>query len=340
MTNDGSRRDFFRGLFGTAVTAAMAQSVLAQRSGGDGIPTARLGRTNEQVSIICLGGWHIGAVEDKKEAHRIMHRAIDEGVNFFDNAWDYHDGGSEELMGDALASGGRRKKVFVMTKNCERDYEGSKRNLEDSLRRLRTDYIDLWQFHEINYDNDPDWVFDKGGLKAALEAKKEGKVRYIGFTGHKDPRIHLKMLAKPYDWDTSQMPINIMDAHFRSFQKDVVPVCLNKNVGVIGMKSLGGSPTSPQGRIPGKTKISAEQCIRYALSLPIASLCVGIRSMKDLEQDVGIARGFQALSDSDKEQLIQMAAAEGGDGRHEMFKSTNHFDGPHHRLQHGFALDV
>lgn len=340
MTNDGSRRDFFRGLFGTAVTAAMAQSVLAQRSSGDGIPTARLGRTNEQVSIICLGGWHIGAVEDKKEAHRIMHRAIDEGVNFFDNAWDYHDGGSEEVMGDALASGGRRKKVFVMTKNCERDYEGSKRNLEDSLRRLRTDYIDLWQFHEINYDNDPDWVFDKGGLEAALEAKKEGKVRYVGFTGHKDPRIHLKMLAQPYDWDTSQMPINIMDAHFRSFQKDVVPVCLNKNVGVIGMKSLGGSPTSPQGRIPSQTKISAEQCIRYALSLPIASLCVGIRSMKDLEQDVGIARGFQALSDSDKEQLIQMAAGEGGDGRHEMFKSTNHFDGPHHRLQHGFALDV
>lgn len=340
MTNDGSRRDFFRGLFGTAVTAAMAQSVLAQRSSGDGIPTARLGRTNEQVSIICLGGWHIGAVEDKKEAHRIMHRAIDEGVNFFDNAWDYHDGGSEEVMGDALASGGRRKKVFVMTKNCERDYEGSKRNLEDSLRRLRTDYIDLWQFHEINYDNDPDWVFDKGGLEAALEAKKEGKVRYVGFTGHKDPRIHLKMLAQPYDWDTSQMPINVMDAHFRSFQKDVVPVCLNKNVGVIGMKSLGGSPTSPQGRIPSQTKISAEQCIRYALSLPIASLCVGIRSMKDLEQDVGIARGFQALSDSDKEQLIQMAAGEGGDGRHEMFKSTNHFDGPHHRLQHGFALDV
>ena len=340
MTNDGSRRDFFRGLFGTVVTAAMAQGVLAQRSSGDGIPTARLGRTNEQVSIICLGGWHIGAVEDKKEAHRIMHRAIDEGVNFFDNAWDYHDGGSEELMGDALASHGLRKKVFVMTKNCERDYEGSKRNLEDSLRRLRTDYIDLWQFHEINYDNDPDWVFDKGGLKAALEAKKEGKVRYIGFTGHKDPRIHLKMLAKPYDWDTSQMPINIMDAHFRSFQKEVVPVCLNKNVGVIGMKSLGGSPTSPQGRIPSQSKISAEQCIRYALSLPIASLCVGIRSMKDLEQDVGIARGFQTLSDSDKEQLIRMAAAEGGDGRHEMFKSTNHFDGPHHRLQHGFALDV
>ena len=177
-------------------------------------------------------------------------------------------------------------------------------------------------------------------MKAALEARKEGKVRYIGFTGHKDPRIHLKMLGKPFDWDTTQMPIDIMDAHFRSFQKEVVPVCLNKNVGVIGMKSLGGSPTSPAGRIPSETNITAEQCIRYALSLPISSLCVGIRSMKDLEQDIRIAHGFKALSDSDKEQLIQMAAAEGGEGRHEMFKTTNQYDGPHQRLQHGFALDA
>ena len=337
MTDNGSRRDFFRGFFGSAVAASLAQRALAQRSSGDGIPTAKLGRTNEQVSIICLGGWHIGAVEDKKEAHRIMHRAIDEGINFFDNAWDYHNGGSEEVMGAALASGGHRKKVFLMTKNCERDYEGSKRCLEDSLRRLKTDYVDLWQFHEMVYDNDPDWVFEKGGLRAALEAKKEGKVRFIGFTGHKDPLIHLKMLAKPYDWDASQMPINVMDAHYRSFQKEVVPVCLDKNVGVIGMKSLGGSPDYPKGRIPSKTKFTAEQCIRYALSLPISSLCVGIRSMEDLDQDLSIARNFQPMSDSDKAELIQRAAAEAGDGRHELFKSSKHFDGPHHRLQHGFA---
>ena len=339
MQNDSSRRDFFFGMFGSAMTAALAQQALAQQSGSNGLPTRRLGRTNEQVSILCLGGWHIGAVEDKKEAIRIMHAAMDEGMTFFDNAWDYHDGGSEEIMGKALAMDGHRKKVFLMTKNCERDYEGSKRNLEDSLRRLKTDYLDLWQFHENNYDNDPDWVFDKGGFKAAIEAQREGKVRFIGFTGHKDPRIHLKMLAKPYDWATSQMPINIMDAHFRSFQKEVVPVCLNKNVGVIGMKSLGGSANGADGRIPTETKITAEQCIRYALSLPISSLCVGIRSMKDLQQDLKVARDFKPLSDTDKARLFTMTKDEGADGRHELFKSTQRFDGPHHRLQHGFATE-
>ncbi len=339
MQNDSSRRDFFFGMFGSAMTAALAQQALAQQSGSNGLPTRRLGRTNEQVSILCLGGWHIGAVEDKKEAIRIMHAAMDEGINFFDNAWDYHDGGSEEIMGKALAMDGRRKKVFLMTKNCERDYEGSKRNLDDSLRRLQTDYLDLWQFHENNYDNDPDWVFDKGGFKAAIEAQKEGKVRFIGFTGHKDPRIHLKMLGKPYDWATAQMPINIMDAHFRSFQKEVVPVCLNKNVGVIGMKSLAGSPNGTDGRIPTSTKITAEKCIRYALSLPISSLCVGISSMKDLEQDLKIARNFEAMSDTDKAQLLTMSKGDGTDGRHELFKSTQHFDGPHHRVQHGFATE-
>ena len=339
MQNDSSRRDFFFGMFVSAMTASLAQQALAQQSGSNGLPTRRLGRTNEQVSILCLGGWHIGAVEDKKEAIRIMHAAMDEGINFFDNAWDYHDGGSEEIMGKALAMDGRRKKVFLMTKNCERDYEGSKRNLDDSLRRLQTDYLDLWQFHENNYDNDPDWVFDKGGFKAAIEAQKEGKVRFIGFTGHKDPRIHLKMLGKPYDWATAQMPINIMDAHFRSFQKEVVPVCLNKNVGVIGMKSLAGSPNGTDGRIPTSTKITAEKCIRYALSLPISSLCVGIRSMKDLEQDLKIARNFEAMSDTDKAQLLTMSKGDGTDGRHELFKSTQHFDGPHHRVQHGFATE-
>ena len=340
MANDRSRRDFFRTAFGSAMTAALAQQALAQRDSPNGIPTRKLGRTNEQVSIIGLGGGHIGSLarKDRPEAIRVMHAAIDEGVTFFDNAWDYQMGGAEDVMGEALASGGRRKKVFLMTKNCERDYEGSKRNLEESLRRLRTDHVDLWQFHEMVYDNDPDWVFDKGGLKYALEAQKAGKVRYIGFTGHKDPRIHLKMLAKPYDWATSQMPINVMDAHFRSFQKEVVPVCLEKNVGVIGMKSLAGG--GPRGRIPSKTKISAEECIRYALSLPVSTLCCGIMSMEDLKQDVAIARGFKPLPDSEKERLISMAAPEGGDGRHELFKSTQRFDGPHHRKQHNFAVDA
>ena len=340
MANDSSRRDFFRTAFGSAMTAALAQQALAQRDSPNGIPTRKLGRTNEQVSIISLGGGHIGSAarKDHKEAIRVMHAAIDEGVTFFDNAWDYHNGLSEDVMGEALSFNGYRKKVFLMTKNCERDYEGSKRNLEESLRRLRTDYVDLWQFHEMVYDNDPDWVFEKGGFKYAMEAVKAGKVRYVGFTGHKDPRIHLKMLAKPYDWATSQMPINVMDAHFRSFQKEVVPVCLEKNVGVIGMKSLAGG--GPRGRIPSKTKISAEECIRYALSLPVSTLCCGIMSMEDLQQDVAIARGFKPLPDSEKERLISMAAPEAGDGRHELFKSSQQFDGPHHRKQHDFAVDA
>src|SRR6266568_1875135 len=235
-----TRRDFIKQAAAGATLAALAEDVLAQTSPASarGLPTRVLGRTGQRVSILALGGWHIGAIKDDAESIRLMQAAIDEGLTFFDNAWDYHDGRSEELMGRALAEGGRRAKVFLMTKNCERDYEGSLRCLEDSLRRLRTDHIDLWQFHEMVYDNDPDWVFEKGGIRAATEARKAGKVRFIGFTGHKHPNIHLKMLDEPFDWDSAQMPINVMDAHYRSFQKQVVPVCLGKNVGVIGITSL------------------------------------------------------------------------------------------------------
>jgi uncharacterized protein len=332
-----SRREFLHSVLGSALAVSLAEDVLAQTSTGSaGIPTRVLGRTKERVSILCLGGWHIGAVKEKTEAIQIMHAAIDEGINFFDNAWDYHDGRSEEWMGEALSSASRRNKVLLMTKNCERDYEGSKKNLEDSLRRLRTDRIDLWQFHEMVYDSDPDWVIEKGGLKAALEAQKAGKVRYIGFTGHKDPRIHLKMLGKNHPWDTAQMPINVLDAHYRSFQNEVVPVCLKKNVGVIGMKSLAGG--SPRGRIPVALGVSAQDCIRFALSVPVSSLVVGIMSMDDLKQDVAIARGFKPMPDTEKTQLLTRVRDEASDGRHELFKSTQTFDGPHHRKQHNFAV--
>ena len=216
-----SRRQFVQGAAAAASVAALGRQVLAQTSSASatGMPTRVLGRTGQRVSIVCLGGWHIGSVKDDAEAVRIMHAAIDDGLTFFDNAWDYHDGHSEEVMGKALAMDGKRSKVFLMTKNCERDYAGSMKNLDDSLRRLKTDHLDLWQFHENNYDNDPDWIFEKGGMKAALEAQKAGKVRFIGFTGHKDPRIHLKMLAKPQPWDTAQMPINVCDAFSAAFRK-------------------------------------------------------------------------------------------------------------------------
>jgi aryl-alcohol dehydrogenase-like predicted oxidoreductase len=333
-----SRREFIQEATVAATVTSLAEDVVAQTTSASatGFPTRRLGRTGVNVSILCLGGWHIGSIKDDKEAIRIMHAAIDEGMTFFDNAWDYHDGRSEEIMGRALAMDKRRDKVFLMTKNCERDYEGSMKCLEDSLRRLKTDHLDLWQFHEMVYDNDPDWVFEKGGIKAALEARKSGKVRFIGFTGHKDPLIHLKMLNKPHDWDTAQMPINIMDAHYRSFQNQVIPVCQKKNVGVIGMKGLGGGGT--ESRFLTKASLTAEECYRYCLSLQIAAQVVGITSMAQLKQDVALARSFKPMSPAERQTMISRFKEVGGDGRHELFKSTKVFDGPHHRKQHGFDL--
>jgi uncharacterized protein len=327
-----TRREF---LLTAAATAALAEEMMAQTrsASATGMPTRPLGKTGQQVSVLALGGWHIGAVKDEAEAIRIMHTAIDEGLTFFDNAWDYHNGGSEERMGRALV-GGKRNKVFLMTKNCERDYAGSMRNLDESLRRMKTDHVDLWQFHEMVYDNDPDWVFEKGGLKAALEAKKAGKVRFIGFTGHKDPVIHLKMLGKPYQWDSAQMPINVCDAFYRSFQKQVVPVCQQKGVGVIGMKGLAGGT----GRLIEKMGLTADQCFRYCLSLPIATQVVGITTMEQLKQDIAMARGFKPMADAEKTALLNRVKDEASDGRHELFKSTKTFDGPHHRKQHGFEL--
>ncbi|MBL8209555.1 MAG: aldo/keto reductase [Bryobacterales bacterium] len=326
-----TRREFLL----TAAAAAIAEDVVAQTrsASATGMPTRPLGKSGQQVSILALGGWHIGAVKDEAEAIRIMHTAIDEGLTFFDNAWDYHDGGSEERMGRAL-TGGKRNKVFLMTKNCERDYAGSMKDLEDSLRRMKTDHIDLWQFHEMVYDNDPDWVFEKGGLKAALEAKKAGKVRFIGFTGHKDPVIHLKMLAKPHPWDSAQMPINVCDYFYRSFQKQVVPVAQQKGVGVIGMKGLAGGT----GRLIEKMGLTADQCFRYCLSLPIASQVVGITTMAQLKADIAMARSFKPMAEAEKNALLAKVKDEASDGRHELFKSTKTFDGPHHRKQHGFEL--
>ena len=315
--------------------AALSAQAVAQDDAGRGIPTRRLGRTGEQVSILCLGGAHLGrAAQDDGEATaiRLAHAALDNGVFFWDNAWMYHDGYAEEFMGRAMQ--GRRDKVFLMTKNSGRDAEFSRQCLDDSLRRLGTEYIDLWQFHEINYDNDPDWVFERGGLKVALEAQKAGKVRHIGFTGHKHPRIHLRMLDKGFDWATSQMPINPMDHFYRSFQREVVPACLARDVGVIGMKCLGGGPRVAE--IPSTTDVTAEMCVRWALSLPVSSIVRGYLRMDQLMADIGIARGFRPLSAAERERVMALAAPEAGDGRHEHFKSTQRYDGPLYRKMHGF----
>jgi aryl-alcohol dehydrogenase-like predicted oxidoreductase len=326
-----NRREFLQATGAGLALAGMGSSVLAdQQDSPAGIPTRPLGKTGERVSIVCLGGWHIGTLPEQ-EAIAVMHEAIDQGMTFFDNAWDYHQGHSEQLMGKALATGGRRDKVFLMTKNCARDYQGSKQHLEDSLRRLQTDRLDLWQFHEINYREDPDWIFERGALRAALEAKKDGKVRYIGFTGHKDIDFHLAMLAKPFDWDTVQMPINILDAHFRSFQKQVVPECQRRRIGVIGMKALAG------GDIPDKVGVSAEVARRYALSLPISTLVCGIRSRENLRQDLAVARNFKPLSEAEIAALVAKTEAAGREGRYERFKTTRNFDGAYHRQQHGVS---
>ncbi|MDH5400281.1 MAG: aldo/keto reductase [Cyclobacteriaceae bacterium] len=330
-----SRREFLQKTAVGVSAMALGADIIAKTTPWQqtGIPTRPLGSTGENVSIICLGGFHIGSVakQDEKEAIKMMHTAIGEGVTFFDNSWDYHDGGSEEIMGKALAIDGMRKKAFLMTKNCDRDYAGSMKKLEDSLRRLKTDYVDLWQFHEIIYDNDPDWVFDKGGIKAAIEAQKAGKVRFIGFTGHKDPAIHLKMLNKEFDWDTAQMPINVMDAHYRSFQHGVVPECISQKVGVIGMKALGG------GAMVQQAGLTAEECRRYALSQPISSLVCGMGSVKDMEQDIAIARNFKPMSSGEKYELEARVKDVAGDGRYELFKSAKNYDGGYHRKQHGFS---
>lgn len=328
-----TRRDFLKQAAAGATLAALAENVLAQTrsSSATGMPTRVLGRSGERVSILCLGGWHLGSIKDDAAAVRLVQTSIDEGMTFLDNCWDYHDGRSEELMGRGLE--GRRDKAFLMTKNCERDYAGSMRCLEDSLRRLRTDRIDLWQFHEMVYDNDPDWVFEKGGIKAAREAQKAGKVRFIGFTGHKDPRIHLKMLGKPHDWDAAQMPINALDAHYRSFQKEVVPACLKKNVGVIGMKGFGGGDGIARG-----AGLTPAEAYRYSLSQPVASQVVGMTSLEQLKENVALARDFKPLSDAERTALVERVRAVATDGRFELFKSSQSFDGPHHRRQHGFNV--
>jgi predicted aldo/keto reductase-like oxidoreductase len=325
MAENSTRREFLQQAAGAVTVAALADRVLAStaQAASTGIPTRELGRTGERVSMICLGGWHVGAVEDEAEAIRLVHAAIDEGVTFMDNAWEYHEGGSEEVMGKALAQDGYRKRAFLMTKNCARDYEGSKANLEDSLRRLRTDVIDLWQFQ-------------KGAMKAALEARQAGKVRYIGFTGHKDPRIHLRMLDKPFNWDTAQMPINVADAHYRSFQKQVLPVCLKKGVGVLGMKGLGGGGVGA-GVLPSRTGLAPAECYRYSLSLPVASQVMGLTSLDELKEAVSLARSFEPMSEAEKAALLARVEPEAGDGRHELFKSTQAYDGPVHRAQHGFS---
>ena len=295
------------------------------------LPQRPLGETGVDVSIIGFGGGHYCRKHlSEAQSVRLVQEAVDNGVTFMDNAWEYHKGESERRMGIALE--GRRDKVVLMTKVCGRDAETAEAHLHESLRRLRTDVIDVWQFHEINYDNDPEWIFAEGGaIEAAERARRAGKVRFIGFTGHKSPHIFLRMLEQDFNWDTVQMPITVMDAHYRSFQREVLPELNRRGIGCIGMKSLGGDAQMVKG-----AGLTPQQCRRYALSLPISTLVCGMESLDNLQQDLDIARGFEPMTETEQAELLERVREQATDGRHEWFKSTQYYDSPMHREQHGF----
>jgi aryl-alcohol dehydrogenase-like predicted oxidoreductase len=296
-------------------------------------PIARrpFGRYADLVSIIGLGGYHIGKPKTIAESVRLMHAAFDAGINFLDNAWEYNEGASEERMGRAIED--RRDQVFLMTKVCThgRDAKVAMRQLEQSLRRLRTDYLDLWQVHECVYENDPERHFARGGVIDALDkAKQQGKVRYVGFTGHKDPDIHMKMLSFDYPFDSCQLPLNVYDVHFRSFQKRVLPELLRRQIAPIGMKSLGA------GRAIEKKRTGVESALRYAMSLPVCTTVSGIDSMKVLRQNLQIARGFKPMTEQQRATYERTVTHDALDGRYELYKTTAEHDGEEGREQHGF----
>ena len=290
------------------------------------MPYRILGSTGERVSAIGLGGWHLGFKKvDEQLSIRIIRDAIQRGINFMDNCWDYNDGASETRMGKALRDG-YRNKVFLMTKIDGRSKKEAARQVEESLRRLQTDCIDLVQHHEILRYEDPHRIFDDDGANAALiEARKAGKLRYIGFTGHKDPRIHFYMLEvakqRAFKFDTVQMPLNVMDAHYRSFEKLVLPELVKQNIGVLGMKSMGN------GVILKSNTVTAIECLHYALNLPTSVVITGVDSMEILEQAFEAARTFRPMSKAQVKSLLAKTAKAASRGEFELFKTTSIFDG-------------
>jgi len=336
------RRAFMKSALYTAAAAAVLRPAFAETAQGSGsspaaattgtVPKKQLGKTGVQVSAMGLGGFHLGTAKDQQEVTEIVARAIDAGVNFFDNAWEYHNGDSETRVGKALQ--GKRDNVIVMTKVCThgRGKDVAMHMLEDSLRRLKTDHLDIWQIHEVVYYNDPDLIFAKGGVAEALtEAKQQGKVRFVGFTGHKDPAIHLKVLSHDYPFDTIQMPLNCFDATYHSFENQVLPEATRRGIAVLGMKSLGGS-----GEMVTSGTITPEEGLRYAMSLPVATTISGIDSLNVLEQNLEIARNFKPMEAAEMDALRERCRTVAADGRMERFKSTKFYDGDLGREQHGY----
>jgi aryl-alcohol dehydrogenase-like predicted oxidoreductase len=288
------------------------------------IPRRQLGRTGAEISILGLGGYHLGLASEP-EAIRIVQTAIDRGVDFLDNCWDYHEGRSEERMGKALA-GGRRERVFLMTKIDGRTRAAAAGQIDQSLRRLRTDVIDLVQIHEVIRAGDAERVFDDdGAIHALAEAQRAGKLRFIGFTGHKDPGIHQHMLdvaeRRGFVFDTVQLPLNVLDAHFRSFERAVLPRLVAAGVGVLGMKPLAA------GEIPRAGVATAAECLRYAMSLPVATVISGCETLDRLEQALAVAAAFQPLTAEERAALLARTRPFADAGRHERFKSSEEHDG-------------
>ena len=305
------------------------------RTGSNEIPLKPLGKTGVSVSILGMGGHHLGDAESVDVAVRMVQQAVDAGITFYDNCWEYHNGKSEDWLGRGLK--GRRDNVFLMTKVCThgRDARLGMQMLEESLRRLQTDHLDLWQIHAITYDNDPALAYAKGGiLEAMSKAKQQGKVRFVGFTGHKDPGMHLEMLRRGFPFDTCQMPLNPFDANFFSFQRQVLPEATRRGVGALGMKPMGGTAESVKRGV-----VTPEELLRYAMSLPVATTISGMDSPDVLAKNIALARGFHPMSAEDMRALEQRCAATAGDGRFELYKVSIKYDNPETRQPHGFPID-
>jgi aryl-alcohol dehydrogenase-like predicted oxidoreductase len=299
------------------------------------IPLREFGKTGVKVSALGLGGHHLGQTKSEDEAIQIIHEAMDGGITFFDNCWEYHLGLTELFLGKGLV--GKRDKVFLMTKVCThgREKRVAMEMLEQSLRRLRTDHLDLWQIHGVTFYNDPElFIRPNGAAEALEEAKKQGKVRFTGFTGHKDPRIHLKMLATGFPFDAVQMPLNAFDGTFRSFEQQVLPQLNQRGIAAIGMKPLSGA-----GDPITQGVISAEEGLRYAMSLPVSVTVSGVDKLDVLHQNLKIASAFERMTASEMQELRERCRSAAGDGRYELYKTSIKYDNPQARLVHEFPLD-
>jgi len=318
-----NRRKFVKMALATGAAIAAGPQLWGAESKNE-VPVRPLGRTGEKVSAIGLGGYHIGIQSDEELSLRIVRSAIDRGITFMDNCWDYNDGVSEVRMGKALRDG-YRQKVFLMTKIDGRTKTLAAQQIDESLKRLQTDHVDLLQFHEIVRPTDPDPIFASGGaLEAVLEAKQAGKLRFIGFTGHKDPAIHLRMLevagANKFRFDAVQMPLNVMDAHFHSFEHQVVPKLVADGIGVLGMKALGF------GDLMRSQTVSATECLQYALNLPTSTVITGIDRMEILDQAVEAAGTFKPMNQEQVSALLARTADAAAAGKYEGFKISARFD--------------